>query len=81
MIPSPSHPWSPWRPLAALGWLSVVACFLVGACLLAEYARWDTHRRAQCTIRWTTTKTAADSVRVAGDCGLSVTAPQTGKTP
>ena len=69
-IPNASHPWSPWRPLTAIGWLGFFALamlLVVAATALADY---DDNRAAQCHIRWGTAKTAADSVRVAGDCGL-----------
>lgn len=70
MIPSASHPWSPWRPVAAIGWLFVVGLGLLYFGVLGEYLTHIGHQRAQCAIRWGSAQTVADSVRVAGDCGI-----------
>lgn len=70
MIPSVSHPWSPWRPLAAIGWLVFAGLFVGFVMLVSAYDDRVDHQRAVCAIRWGTAKTPADSVRVAGDCGI-----------
>ena len=70
MIPSASHPWSPWRPLSAIGWAGFAACLLALFAATCEYGTWASHKADACRIRWGSAKTVADSVRVAGDCGV-----------